>query len=140
MQDERICFKDSKNALHEILGNRAYNLLAMWHSQFSPSEQNFLCCLAGIFYAEMNLWVIDKDCSLEFIFSFCHFSFMFSQLLIWIEFDNVFYNNMWNSHGDLIVFIYLPNHFQKTPKVHIICQKWYFSWKPWEYFWLKSGL
>ena len=42
---------------------------------------------------------------------------MFSQLLIQIEFDNVFYNDIWNSHGDLIVFIYLPNHFQKTPKI-----------------------
>ena len=51
LQDEQVCFKDSKNVLHEILGNWAYNLPAKQHSQFGPCQLHQLCCLAGRFYA-----------------------------------------------------------------------------------------
>ena len=51
LQDELLCFKDSKNALHKILKNGVQNLPAKQHSQFSWRGPNRLCCLAGRFYA-----------------------------------------------------------------------------------------
>ena len=53
-QDKWVCFKDSKNVLHEILKIRPKNLPARQHSQCSPPGPNWLRCLAGRFYAQIS--------------------------------------------------------------------------------------